>query len=85
MNTDRLKDFISKNKIAAQDLFEDIENYLEQEYDKRGKTFRRSSPYGMILRVLVGLVNLVFFYIEDALVEYNIRATRRPETVRGMT
>ena len=84
MIQDNLKKYIQSARIQGDELFSDIQTYLEEEYRKRGKTFRRTSPFGMILRVVINLFELVMYYLEDAVTESNINTARKSNTIQGL-
>lgn len=84
MKKEKLLQFLKNEKLNGENLFTTIKNFLIEEYGQKEKNFRRSSPFGMILRVVVNLFQLVFFYLEDSIVESNILTASRGSSIRGI-
>ena len=68
----RSNDFLDKSKIGFSELVNQTQEYLVQTYNRARSIFTPASPFGQILQVLQNLTQLIFYYIEDALVEMNI-------------
>ena len=76
--------FLEKSKIRFSDLVNQTQDYLVRTYQKARATFTPASPFGQILSVLQNLTQMVFYYIEDALVELNIFTAFKERSVYGL-
>ena len=75
--------FLSPNKIKFGEIFKQISEYLSKTYAQAGDVFSPASAFGQILTVLQTFVQMVFLYIEDALVEMNITTASKLKSIYG--
>lgn len=80
----RSNDFLDKSKITFSDLVNQTQEYLVRSYNRARSIFTPASPFGQILQVLQNLTQLIFYYIEDALVEMNIYTAYKERSVYGL-
>jgi hypothetical protein len=73
--------FFDKSKIKFQEINEQIKNYLLEKYAQAGDVFSTASPFGQILSVMSSFTNLIFTYLEDAMVESNILTASRTRSI----
>jgi len=78
------KDFLLQDKLTYTSLVNQTQDYLVVTYNKVADAFTPASPYGQILQVLQNLTQLIFFYIEDALVELNIYTAYKEKSIYGL-
>ena len=78
-------EYIDKSKIRFSDLVNQTKEYLVRSYNRVRAAFTPASPFGQILQVLQNLTQLIFFYIEDALVELNIYTAFKQRSVYGLS
>lgn len=79
-----MRNIFKESRIRFNELLQDAQTYLEQEYSQNNKVFTPSSPFGQILSVVVGLAQKIFFYIEDSITELNIYTASRESSVYGL-
>ena len=77
------KDFL-EDKLTYTSLVNQTNDYLVTTYNRFRDSFTPASPFGQILQVLQNLTQLVFFYIEDALVELNIYTAFKEKSIWGL-
>ena len=75
---------LNSNKIRFGDIFNDIRSYLSTTYAQAGDVFSPASPYGQILTVMQSFVQMIFLYIEDAIVEMNITTASKTKSIYGL-
>lgn len=75
---------LKSNKIRFGDIFNDIRSYLSTTYAQAGDVFSPTSPYGQILTVMQSFVQMIFLYIEDAIVEMNITTASKLKSIYGL-
>lgn len=75
--------FFDKSRIQFEQINEQIKNYLGTVFAQAGDVFSSASPFGQILSVMSSFVNLVFTYLEDAVVENNILTATRTRSIYG--
>jgi hypothetical protein len=80
----RNNDFLDKSKIKFSSLVNQTQEYLVRTYNRARAAFTPASPFGQILQVLQNLTQLIFYYIEDALVELNIYTAFKERSVYGL-
>ncbi len=78
------KDFLLEDKLTYTSLVNQTNDYLVTTYNRFRDSFTPASPFGQILQVLQNLTQLVFFYIEDALVELNIYTAFKEKSIYGL-
>lgn len=76
--------FLSAARIKTSEMLTDTRTYISRLYGRAGELFTTASPFAQILEVLTELTNLVFFYIEDAVVEQNILTAQHAESIYGL-
>lgn len=74
---------LKPNKLKFGEIFLQIRNYLVETYNQTGDIFSPSSPYGQILGVMQSFLQLIFLYLEDALVELNILTATKKRSIYG--
>lgn len=77
--------FLFKNRIRAQQLYNDAFVYLSEKYQQSADLFTPASPFGQILSVVSNISELIFYYIEAALTELNISRARNAQSVFGLS
>jgi hypothetical protein len=77
-------EFLDKSKITYTSLVQGAQEYLVKTYNRARTIFTPASPFGQILQVVQNLTQLVFFYIEDALVELNIYTAFKEKSIYGL-
>ena len=80
----RSNDFLDKSKVRFSSLVNQTQEYLVRTYNRARAAFTPASPFGQILQVLQNLTQLIFYYIEDALVELNIYTAFKQRSVYGL-
>ena len=76
--------FLDKSKITFANLVNQSQEYLVRTYNRARAAFTPASPFSQILDVVQNLTQLIFFYIEDALVELNIFTAFKEKSVYGL-
>lgn len=71
-------------RIRTAELLKQTVDFLVEKYKQSRRVFTVSSPFGQIIFVLQNLANLIFYYIEDAITELNIRQATRKNSVAGL-
>jgi hypothetical protein len=79
-----LTNIFSLIRLQFSETFADVQTYLINTFNQSGKVFTNSSAYGQILYVLMNMQELIFYYIEDSVVEQNIYTASRADSVRGL-
>jgi len=77
-------EFLDKSRIGFYSLVEQTQDYLVTTYNRARSIFTPASPFGQILQVLQNLTQLIFYYIEDALVELNIYTAYKEKSIYGL-
>jgi hypothetical protein len=77
-------DIFKVNKIAFEQLYEDVKNYLTDKYQQVGQVFSPASAYGQILSVVLDMGKLIFYYVEDSITELNIYTASREVSVKSL-
>jgi hypothetical protein len=77
--------FLDPNKIKFEQLITNTRDYLIVTYNQAKSVFTKSSPFGQLLDVLTEYAQLIFLYIEDALVEMNITTANKQRSVYGLS
>jgi hypothetical protein len=75
--------FLETNKISFNDIQLKIRNWLIDTYNQSESVFSKSSPFGQILAVIQEFAQLIFYYIEDSLVELNIYTATKQRSIYG--
>ena len=75
--------FLETNKISFNDIQLKIRNWLIDTYNQSESVFSKSSPFGQILVVIQEFAQLIFYYIEDSLVELNIYTATKQRSIYG--
>lgn len=71
-------------KIRTTELLKQTVDFLVDKFKQSRKLFTVSSPFGQVIFVLQNLANLIFYYIEDAITELNIKQATRRNSVIGL-
>lgn len=74
---------LKSNKIKFNEIFDEIGNYLNEVYSQRGDIYSPASPFGQILTVMQAFFQMIFVYLEDALVEMNITTATKTKSIYG--
>jgi hypothetical protein len=77
--------FLESNRIKFDQIITDTREYLINTYSQAQSVFTKSSPFGQLLDVLTEYSQLIFLYIEDALVELNITTANKQRSVFGLS
>ena len=77
-------DFLEPSKITYTALVNGAQDFLVKTYNRARTIFTPASPFGQILSVVQNLTQLIFFYIEDALVELNIYTAFKEKSIYGL-
>ena len=77
--------FLQPNRIKFEQIITDTRDYLISTYSQAKSVFTKASPFGQILDVLTEYAQLIFLYIEDALVEMNITTANKQRSVFGLS
>jgi len=77
--------FLESNRIKFSQIINDTRDYLINTYSQAQSVFTKSSPFGQLLDVLTEYSQLIFLYIEDALVELNITTANKQRSVFGLS
>jgi len=72
-------------RIKTHELLIDATDYLVDRFKQSRKIFTVASPFGQILFVLQNLAHLIFYYIEDAITELNIKEASRMTSVHSLS
>ena len=75
--------YLSKVRLTAEQIFDDTKDFLANTYRASGFYFTSASPFSQILKVLANMFELLFFYLEDAIVENNPATANNIETIFG--
>lgn len=74
----------SKTRLKFNQLYEDAITYLKSVYGNVGETYTNASPFGQLLRVILHLGRMIFYYIEDSITELNIKTAIRESSIKGL-
>jgi len=77
--------FLNPNRIKFDQMIADTREYLINTYSQARSVFTKSSPFGQILDVITEYSQLIFLYIEDALVEMNITTANKQRSIFGLS
>jgi hypothetical protein len=77
--------FLQPNRIKFEQIITDTRDYLISTYSQAKSVFTKSSPFGQLLDVLTEYAQLIFLYIEDALVEMNITTANKQRSIFGLS
>jgi len=73
--------FLNADKINFNEIRLATREWLVSTYAQAESVFTRSSPFGQILNVIEEFIQLIFLYIEDALVELNIFTASKTRSI----
>lgn len=76
--------FLNASRVRANEMISDTRTYITRLYGRTSELFTTASPFSQILEVLSEITKLVFYYIEDAVVEQNILTAQNPESIYGL-
>lgn len=79
-----MKRYFSLNRIRYEELLNDVMGFLVDMYKQSMDVFSTASPFGQIIQVIVRIVQMIFFYIEDSITELFINTATRPSSIRGL-
>lgn len=71
-------------RIKYNEMLDDVRSYLSDVYNQKNQVFTPASPFGQIVTVIVGLAQLVFYYIEDSITELSITSASRSSSIRSL-
>jgi len=72
-------------KIKFSELNQSVQNWLTATYKQTANSFSKASPFGQILQVLNGYIQLVWLYLEDVIVESNILTAVKRRSIWGLS
>ena len=75
--------FLDPSKISFNQIQVAVRDWLIDTYSQSYSVFAKSSPYGQILAVIQEFAQMMFFYIEDSLVELNIYTATKQRSIFG--
>lgn len=75
--------FLDKSKLSFSEITNQIREYLNKAYSQTGDVFSPASPFGQILSVMNGFMQLLFSYLEDSIVESNILTAKKTRSIYG--
>lgn len=81
----KLNKIFSTNQIRYKDIANQIYLYLIDTYSQAQQVFSKASPYGQILDVINNFSQLLFMYLEDAIVENNIITAQKQKSIYGLS
>lgn len=73
-----------KTRIQANELYEQVYEFVTNKFDQSSKVFTLSSAYGQILYVLTQIADMILFFIEDSITELNINTATRTDSIQGL-
>jgi len=79
-----MNEIFKKTRIKFAEMYDDSVTFLEKTYGSVGNYFTNASPFGQLLRVILNMSQMIFYYIEDSITELNINTATRSESVRGL-
>ena len=79
-----MNEIFKTTRLRFNEMYEDAIKFIEKTYGSVGNYFTNASPFGQILRVIINLGRLIFYYIEDSITELNINTAARAESIRGL-
>lgn len=79
-----MKKIFSENRIKFTELIEDTFKYIGETYTRANNAFTPSSVWGQLTYIFASLAQLIFYYIEDASQELNIKTASRIQSVQGL-
>ena len=84
MSSSKLPSFLNKAKCQAEDLLDQVRNYMIDTYAQAGSVFNLASAYGQILHAISQITNMILYYIEDSITELNIYSASRTSSIQGL-
>ena len=81
----RTKNIFSLARLKFQELWDDASEAVKKSYNERGQAYSEASPFFQILRVILHMSKMIFYYIEDSITELNILTANRPTSIRGLS
>ena len=72
------------NRLKFDQLYADAQTYLRNKYSQASQVFTSASPYGQLLEVILNMGRLVFYYVEDSIMELNINTATRDRSIRAL-
>lgn len=81
----KTKNIFSLARLKFSELWEDATNAVKKSYKDRGQVYSEASPFFQILRVILHMSKMIFYYIEDSITELNILTANRPSSIRGLS
>lgn len=73
-----------KTRVQAQDLYQQVYNFVSEKFAQSGKVFSIASAYGQIIYVLSQVSEMIMFFIEDSITELNIQTASRVDSIQGL-
>jgi hypothetical protein len=80
----RLNRIFTTDKIKFLDLRNQIITYLVDTYSQTASVFTKASPFGQLVDVIEQFSQLLFLYLEDAVVENNILTATKERSIYGL-
>jgi len=78
-------EFLNKSRIKANEIIDDMVEFLVKKYRQSKKMFTPSTSYGQILMVLSNHVQLIYFYIQNSISELNFYQAYKNQSIYGMS
>ena len=71
-------------RVKTHEMLRDTIDFLVETFNQSRKVFTAASPFGQVLFVIENISNFVFYFIEDAITELNIKQATRASSVYGL-
>lgn len=75
----------SLNRLKLDELTEDVFTYLKRVYNTTGNEFTDASPFVQIIKVILNLGRMIFYYIESSITELNINTAFHERSIKGLS
>ena len=73
-----------KTRVQAQDIYNQVYNFVSEKFAQSGKVFSIASAYGQIIYVLSQVTQMILFFIEDSITELNMQTASRVDSIQGL-
>lgn len=75
---------LKPSRIRYTETESDVQTYLAETYAQKRSVFSVASPFGQILKAVKEFAQLIFYYIEDSLVELNMTTASKQRSIYGL-
>jgi hypothetical protein len=72
------------NRIAFDQLYNDVKDYMLGTFEQVGELFTPGSAYGQIMSVILDMGKLILYYVEDSITELNIYTATREVSIKSL-